>query len=49
MRTVEVETSIRGVEFSYGGDLLAYTTDKMMGKESFVNVMDMRSDGMNII
>ena len=38
-----MKASVRGIEFSYGGNLIAYTTDKMMGQESEVKVLDLRS------
>ncbi|KAK4329360.1 hypothetical protein Pmani_000283 [Petrolisthes manimaculis] len=39
---LEMKTSVRGVNFSYSGTMVAYTTDKMMGHHSELNIIDIR-------
>ncbi|KAG0719008.1 Eukaryotic translation initiation factor 3 subunit I [Chionoecetes opilio] len=40
--TLEMKTSVRGVGFSYSGTMIAYTTDKMMGHNSELSIIDVR-------
>lgn len=42
MANLEMKTSVRGVSFSYSGTMIAYTTDKMMGHNSELNIIDVR-------
>lgn len=42
LSNLEMKTSVRGVNFSYSGTMIAYTTDKMMGHNSELNIIDVR-------
>jgi len=44
MTTVPAKTSVRGVNFSYCGNHIAYTTDAMMKQEGQLRIMDVRED-----
>lgn len=37
-----MKASVRGIAFSYSGNLIAYITDKMMGQQSEPNIIDVR-------
>ncbi|KAB7497024.1 Eukaryotic translation initiation factor 3 subunit I [Armadillidium nasatum] len=39
---LQMKASVRGISFSYSGNLIAYTTDKMMGQQSELNIIDVR-------
>jgi len=42
LQVLEQKTSVRGTAFSYGGTQLAYTTDKMMGHQGELRIIDVR-------
>ncbi|KAK7078592.1 Eukaryotic translation initiation factor 3 subunit I [Halocaridina rubra] len=42
LECLEQKTSVRGVSFSYSGTMIAYTTDKMMGQNSELIIIDVR-------
>ncbi|KAL7676944.1 hypothetical protein ACOME3_003194 [Neoechinorhynchus agilis] len=43
LHTTECESSVRSCSFSYCGNLVAYSTDRMMGYECRLGIMDVRT------